>query len=67
MSGQTVLVVTATQRLDIGMVLSPDQSGGTFARIGDIITNAELVAMSEAYKRVAGFERESLARRGSLV
>ncbi|HLX79529.1 MAG TPA: flavin-dependent oxidoreductase [Burkholderiales bacterium] len=38
-----------------------------FARIDDIITNAELVAMSEAYKRVAGFERESLARRRSLV
>jgi 2-polyprenyl-6-methoxyphenol hydroxylase-like FAD-dependent oxidoreductase len=38
-----------------------------FARIEDVISNAELVAMSEAYKRVAGFERESLARRGSLV
>jgi 2-polyprenyl-6-methoxyphenol hydroxylase-like FAD-dependent oxidoreductase len=38
-----------------------------FARIDDLISNAELVAMSEAYKRVAGFERESLARRGSLV
>jgi 2-polyprenyl-6-methoxyphenol hydroxylase-like FAD-dependent oxidoreductase len=38
-----------------------------FARIDDLISNAELVAMSEAYKRVAGFERESLARRGSLA
>jgi 2-polyprenyl-6-methoxyphenol hydroxylase-like FAD-dependent oxidoreductase len=38
-----------------------------FARIEDVISNAELVAMSEAYKRVAGFERDSLARRGSLV
>jgi 2-polyprenyl-6-methoxyphenol hydroxylase-like FAD-dependent oxidoreductase len=38
-----------------------------FARIDELISNAELVAMSEAYKRVAGFERESLARRGSLV
>ena len=38
-----------------------------FARIEDVISNTELVAMSENYKRVAGFERESLARRASLV
>ena len=38
-----------------------------FARIEDVIGNAELVAMSENYKRVAGFERDSLARRASLV
>ena len=38
-----------------------------FARIEDVISNAELVAISESYKRVAGFERESLARRGSLA
>jgi 2-polyprenyl-6-methoxyphenol hydroxylase-like FAD-dependent oxidoreductase len=38
-----------------------------FARIEDVIAVSELAAMSEAYKRVAGFERESLARRGSLV
>jgi len=38
-----------------------------FARIEDVISNAELVAMSENYKRVAGFERDSLAQRGSLV
>jgi len=38
-----------------------------FARIEDVISNAEMVSLSEAYKKVAGFERESLARRGSLV
>ena len=38
-----------------------------FARIGDLISDAELLEMSAAYKRVAGFERESLARRGSLA
>ena len=38
-----------------------------FARIDDVISNAELVTLSENYKRVAGFEREALARRGSLV
>lgn len=44
MSGQTVLVVTATQKLDIGLVLSPDQSGGTFARIGDMFHEERLPA-----------------------
>jgi 2-polyprenyl-6-methoxyphenol hydroxylase-like FAD-dependent oxidoreductase len=38
-----------------------------FARIDDVISQAELAEMSEAYKRVAGFERESLARRASLA
>ena len=38
-----------------------------FARIEDVIARDELVAMSENYKRVAGFERDSLARRASLV
>ena len=38
-----------------------------YARIEDVIGNAELVALSEDYKRVAGFERVALARRESLV
>ncbi len=38
-----------------------------FARIEDVATNEELVAILETYKRVAGFDREGLARRGSLV
>jgi len=38
-----------------------------FERIEDLISNAEMAAMSETYKKVAGFERVSLARRGSLV
>jgi 2-polyprenyl-6-methoxyphenol hydroxylase-like FAD-dependent oxidoreductase len=38
-----------------------------FARIEDVISNAEMVALSETYKKVAGFEREALARRESLV
>ena len=38
-----------------------------FAKIEDVISNAELVALSENYKRVAGFERDALAKRGSFV
>jgi 5-methylphenazine-1-carboxylate 1-monooxygenase len=38
-----------------------------FARIEDVISREELVAISERYKRVAGFERDSLARRSSLA
>lgn len=38
-----------------------------FARIEDVISAAELAQMSAAYKKVAGFERESLAGRASLA
>jgi hypothetical protein len=38
-----------------------------FARIEDVISNEELVELSENYKRVAGFEREALARRASFI
>lgn len=38
-----------------------------FARIEDVISPAEMAEMSEKYKRVAGFEREALARRASLA
>ena len=38
-----------------------------FARIEDLISREELESLSERYKRVAGFERDSLARRASLV
>ena len=38
-----------------------------FARIEDVISHEELVALSENYKRVAGFEREALARRESFI
>lgn len=33
----------------------------------DVSSKAELLALSEDCKRVSGFERESLAKRGSLV
>jgi 2-polyprenyl-6-methoxyphenol hydroxylase-like FAD-dependent oxidoreductase len=38
-----------------------------FARIEDVISTDELAKMSAAYKKVAGFERETLRRRASLV
>jgi 2-polyprenyl-6-methoxyphenol hydroxylase-like FAD-dependent oxidoreductase len=38
-----------------------------FARIEDVISREELVAISESYKRVAGFSREALAERGRLA
>ena len=38
-----------------------------FTRIEDVISHEELVALSESYKRVAGFEREALARRESFI
>src|SRR5216684_1366251 len=38
-----------------------------FERVGDVVSEAELAALMEKYKRVAGFEREALKRRPSLV
>ena len=38
-----------------------------FGRVEDVISNAELVEILETYKRVAGFDRESLAKKESLV
>jgi 2-polyprenyl-6-methoxyphenol hydroxylase-like FAD-dependent oxidoreductase len=44
------------------------RSGGKrFARIEDVISTAELEAISERYKKVAGFDRETLKARPSLV
>jgi 2-polyprenyl-6-methoxyphenol hydroxylase-like FAD-dependent oxidoreductase len=38
-----------------------------FERVEDVVSEAELAALMEKYKRVAGFERETLKRRASLV
>ena len=38
-----------------------------FDRIDDVISERELVALSEGYKRVAGFDRESLRTRGPTL
>ena len=38
-----------------------------FARIEDVMSSEEIRAISENYKRIAGFERDSLAARAPLV
>jgi len=38
-----------------------------FARIEDVMSSEEIRVISENYKRIAGFERESLTARASLV
>jgi 2-polyprenyl-6-methoxyphenol hydroxylase-like FAD-dependent oxidoreductase len=44
------------------------RSGGQrFERIEDVISTAELQAISDRYKKVAGFDRESLKTRPSFV
>jgi 2-polyprenyl-6-methoxyphenol hydroxylase-like FAD-dependent oxidoreductase len=44
------------------------RSGGRrFERIEDVISTAELQAMSDRYKKVAGFDRETLRTRPSFV
>ena len=41
--------------------------GQRFGRIEDVISAAELEAISERYKKVAGFDRETLRTRPSFV
>ena len=61
-------IAIASRFFAVGMLCPHTRSGDKpFARIEDVIGRAELVALSENYKRVAGFERDSLARRASLV
>ena len=44
------------------------RSGGKrFERIEDVISACELAAISESYKKVAGFDRETLKARASFV
>jgi 2-polyprenyl-6-methoxyphenol hydroxylase-like FAD-dependent oxidoreductase len=44
------------------------RSGGKpFERIEDVISTAELEAISERYKKIAGFDRESLKARSSFI
>jgi len=38
-----------------------------FARIEDVMTEAEMRELAENYQRIAGFEREALERRASLA
>ncbi len=38
-----------------------------FARIDEVMSEAEMAAILERYQRIAGFERSSLAKRGSLA
>ena len=41
--------------------------GRRFSRIEDVISTAELLAISERYKKIAGFDRETLRARPSFV
>ena len=44
------------------------RSGGSrFERIEDVISAAELQAISDRYKKIAGFDRETLKTRPSFV
>jgi len=38
-----------------------------FARIEDVMSEAEMLALAENYQRIAGFEREALEQRASLA
>ena len=61
----------AAFEIDPRALLGPDAldvlGGQRFECIEDVISTAELEAISERYKKVAGFDRESLKTRPSFV
>lgn len=66
----TSAVVRANREIPPDAILREvyERTGDTmFSRIEDVIGADELVALSEHYKQVAGFQRETLRDRGNLV
>lgn len=49
------------------MQLVEERASGGYARIEDVLTPAELEAAAAGYKRLAGFDRETLNARGPIV
>ncbi len=67
-AANAVVLINRSAASDVRLRVLYERSGGKpVARIQDIVSRRELAALSENYKRVAGFERETLRRRASLV
>jgi 5-methylphenazine-1-carboxylate 1-monooxygenase len=65
----TAEIVLANRRQgpEAAMQLVEDRAPGGFAHIGDVVSDAELAAIAETYKRVAGFSVAELNGRASLA
>ncbi|MFI5317804.1 MAG: FAD-dependent monooxygenase, partial [Myxococcota bacterium] len=65
----TAEIVLANRRQgpEAAMQLVEDRAPEGFAQIGDVVGEAELAAIAESYKRIAGFSVAELNRRESLA
>jgi 5-methylphenazine-1-carboxylate 1-monooxygenase len=65
----TAEIVLANRRQgpEAAMQLVEDRAPDGFARISDVVSEAELAAIAESYKRVAGFSVAELNARASLA
>ena len=65
----TAEIVLANRRQgpEAAMQLVEDRAPAGFAAIGDVVSEAELAAIAEGYKRIAGFSVAELNERGSLA
>jgi len=65
----TAEIVLANRRQgpEAAMQLVEERAPGGFAAIGDVVSDVELAAIAEGYKRIAGFSVAELNERGSLA
>ena len=67
-SANEVVLASRSISPDIVLRVVHERTGDRpFKSVEDVVTEEELAALMEKYKRVAGFERETLKRRPSLV
>jgi 2-polyprenyl-6-methoxyphenol hydroxylase-like FAD-dependent oxidoreductase len=62
-----IVLANRRQGPEAAMQLVEDRAPGGFARIGDVVSDSELAAIAESYKRLAGFSVADLNARASLA
>ena len=68
-ASQDILIVLSNRDHGPGIVMQlvEERAPDGFAGLEDVITTAELQAIADEYKRLAGFAIEELNTRGSLA
>ncbi len=62
-----IVLANRRQGPEAAMQLVEDRAPGGFARISDVVSDSELAAIAESYKKLAGFSVAELNSRGSLA
>ena len=65
----TTRIVLSNRKMgpEIVMQMAEERAPGGFAHVHDVITQAELDAVADGYKQVAGFSRDALNRGLSVL